>query len=67
MNNRELDKMCIDALRATKKMGHDTCMECKFQLLAVSKSSSVAVKDFVQEFFKIADESRPLLIEMKGA
>lgn len=64
MSDKEFDKMVLSMLRATKKMDEDEYARCKLCLFAVCNWSE-AVHNFVIEFFKIADESRPLLIEMK--
>lgn len=65
MSNEEFDKMVLSMIIATRKMSEDEYARCKFCLFAVCNWSE-AVHHFVIEFFKIADESRPMLIEMKG-
>ena len=55
----------LKKLEVTDKMSYDAYMKFKLQLLVASSSVNATVKDFVTEFFEIADARRPLLIEMQ--
>lgn len=62
MSDREFDEKILLMLRTTKDMSEDDYIRCKTCLLVLCNWSE-AVHNFVVEFFKIADKSRPLLLE----
>lgn len=65
MSDEKLDEMVLSMIAATKKMDEEEYARCKYCLLAVVNWSE-AIHNFMIEFFRMADKSRPMCIEMKG-